>query len=136
MDPQQGALVAHHSEQACKILKSVVLTEPKAVRKSPPKQVTATKKPVGRQRPVKKAVPLREPVTPKPKARKGRRRYSGVQSVSEFPPLRDVVLQPVSSNVATPPRQNDAVKSLLVFDDLEKLISLLRMRFSHISTPH
>lgn len=37
----------------------------------------------------------------------------------------------MSLNVVTPPRQNDVVKPLLVFDDLDKLVSLLRMNTSH-----
>jgi separase len=51
-------------------------------------------------------------------------------------PFYVAVLQPMSLNVVTPPRQNDVVKPLLVFDDLEKLISLLRMYASHPSNLH
>jgi hypothetical protein len=76
VDAEQSALMAHHSEQACKILKSVILTEPKSARKSSPKQVVAPKKPAHglptRQRPVRKIIPPREPVTPKPTVRKGK----------------------------------------------------------------
>lgn len=75
MDTEQSALVAHHSDQACKILKSVILTEPKSARKSSPKQANITKKsalgPPARQRLMRKVIPPREPITPKPKARKG-----------------------------------------------------------------
>jgi separase len=67
-------MIAHHSEQACKILKLVILTEPKSTEKSSPKQVIATKKsvlgPPVRQRPLRKAIPAREPVTPETESSK------------------------------------------------------------------
>jgi separase len=84
VDAEQSAMIAHHSEQACKILKSVILTG----KKSSPKQVIATKKsalgPPARQRPIRKAIPAREPVTPKPKARKGNGCCCDVQFVSDL----------------------------------------------------
>jgi separase len=72
-DADQTALVAHHSEQACGILN----TEPNSARKSSPKQAAGTNKitsgpPKAKQRLARKAVPPREPVTPKSKTRKGK----------------------------------------------------------------
>ncbi|KAG5644204.1 hypothetical protein DXG03_008867 [Asterophora parasitica] len=113
MDPKQTALVAHHSEEACTLLKTALseVSAPKSARKSSPKQIVAPKKPAlgppTRQRSTRKAVVTREPVTPKPKSRKA--------------------LQPVSLNTKqTPPRQARSGTSL-VFDDLEKLLSLLQL---------
>lgn len=75
VDAEQSALIARHSEHACKFLKAVIITEVKPVKKTPPKRSIATKKstagPSVRQRPMRKALPAREPVTPKPKGRKG-----------------------------------------------------------------
>jgi hypothetical protein len=46
----------------------------------------------------------------------------------------DAALKPMSLNVVTPPRQSATVKPLQVLDDLEKLVSLLRMHTSHLQS--
>lgn len=132
VDADQATLVAHHSEQACNILN----TEPKSARKSSPRQIIRTNKlasgPPAKQCPVRKAVPPRAPVTPKPKTRKGKSNHSGDELLLMFLVLCIVELQPMLLNVVTPPRQNEVMKPLLVFDELEKLIILLRMCDAHL----
>ncbi|GLB42455.1 putative peptidase family C50 [Lyophyllum shimeji] len=113
MDAKQSTLMGYHSEEACKLLKTVLgaTAEQKSARKSSPKQIVAPKKtalgPPARTRSTRKTVVAREPVTPKPKTRKA--------------------LQPVSLNVQTPPRQSETAKSLVTFDDFEKLLALLQL---------
>jgi len=74
-DARQNTLVGHHVQEACEILRSLTGSmtpgEPttKAYRKLSPKQGTVVKKATRRVGGTRKA--LVEPVTPKPKPRKG-----------------------------------------------------------------
>ncbi|KAG6902753.1 hypothetical protein C0995_011901 [Termitomyces sp. Mi166 len=118
MDNRQSELVAHHSEEACRLLKAIGASEPGSAIQSLQKQTVAPKKaaagPLTRQRSTRKAPSVREPshessrepTTPKPKCRKA--------------------LQPMSLNVETPPRQTEDGRRSIVLDDVEKLVSLLR----------
>ncbi|KAG6831576.1 hypothetical protein H0H87_004795 [Tephrocybe sp. NHM501043] len=113
MDSRQSELVALHVDAACRNIKSMFGTpsDPESVKKPLPKQIVVPKEktygPPTRQRPARKAAVSREPVTPKPKSRK--------------------VLQPVSMNIQTPPRQAESIKILLGPDDIEKLVTLIEL---------
>ncbi|KAG6920238.1 hypothetical protein DXG01_005007 [Tephrocybe rancida] len=113
VDAKQSELVAHYSEEACRLLKTMLssASEPASAKKPLSKQIVAPKKPAlgppTRQRPTRKASMTCEPVTPKSKSRK--------------------VLHPISLNIQTPPRQSANTSTSIAFDDIEKLIALFQL---------
>ncbi|KNZ74935.1 Separin [Termitomyces sp. J132] len=121
MDNRQNEFVAHHSEEACRLLKIMLGTsEFESVNKKLPKQTNAnapknaTLGPLTRQHSTRKDRSVREPsrglsrepVTPKSKSRKA--------------------LQPMSLNTDTLPRRINNGGTLVVLDGVERLVSLLR----------
>ncbi|KAG5639575.1 hypothetical protein H0H81_012246 [Sphagnurus paluster] len=114
MDANQSTLMAQYLENACVLLRTALpggAPETRSAKKASPMQIIVSKKqalgPPTRQRSTRKAAVSREPVTPKPKSRK--------------------VLQPLSLNIETPPRQRESAESLAMFDNFEKLLSLLQL---------
>lgn len=126
VDIKQSALIKLHSDAACRILKNVIGTSNhKSTRKSLPKLVAPSKKTLGpslsRLRSKRITVSQkRDPVTPKPKAKKGNHRRNRAYTVPNSP-LDLHLFSP-----KTPPQSADPVTMVIPFDDFQGLLSLIR----------
>lgn len=126
----QVAVMLKHVEKACDRFIGLVGELPKLV--SAPKGSSKLPAPI-RQRSLRKITPARDPVTPKTTGRKkGRVDFSPSRASTYI----GAALQSVSMDITTPPKQaTEVAKSVLVFDDFERLLGLLRMSSLSVLRP-
>lgn len=126
VDIKQSALIKLHSDAACRILQNVIGTSShKSARKSSPKLVAPIKKTLGPplSRPRSKRMTVsqkRDPVTPKPNARKGNHKRNRAYPVPNSSLDLHLLLP------KTPPRSTDSVNMVVPLDDFQGLLSLIR----------
>ncbi|KAG6876419.1 hypothetical protein C0992_013023 [Termitomyces sp. T32_za158] len=121
MDNRQNDLVAHYSDEACRILRVLLGTSDPGIANKPLlKQNTVLKKtarPLAKPRPTRKIASAREPY----------QRISREPVTPKSQSQNKKALQPMSVDIETSPQQPGVDRASTMYDDIEKLLSLLRL---------